>query len=264
MLAVQNIVKKYNNNMILDDISLSIPKGALTGLIGANGAGKSTLLSIMSRLVRQDSGNVYLNDQLISKYKTAEIARQVAVLRQSNNLNLNLTIRELVSFGRYPHTRGRLKSKDYTIIDQALQYLQLQDMQHKSILNLSGGERQRALIAMTVAQDTPCILLDEPLNNLDMKHASAIMSTLHGLVQDTGRTFVVVLHDINCAACYCDYIVALKDCRIVKSGTPEQIMQKTVIDYVFDIDCHIHEICEMRVCIHYNQKVHKDTHNCTC
>ena len=252
MFAIKDIQKKFDNRPILQDVSLTIQKGKLTGLIGSNGAGKSTLLSIMARLIQQDSGSVYLNDKLLTDYKNQEVAKQVAVLRQTNNIGLNLTVRELVAFGRFPHNKGRLKSSDNQIVDGALDFLELKDLQDKSIQQLSGGERQRALIAMVVAQDTPCILLDEPLNNLDMKHASAIMSTLQKLVDNTGRTVVVVLHDINCAACYCHQIVALKNCKIVQTGTPNQIMQKEVIDYIFDIDCQIHDICERKICVHYN------------
>lgn len=251
MFEVKNINKTYDGKTVLDNVSLKVENGKLTGLIGSNGAGKSTLLSIMSRLTKQDCGEVFFNDKLIAEYKNSELAKLVAVLRQSNNLNIRLTIRELVSFGRYPHTKGRLKPSDAKIIDDALAFLSLTDMQNKFIDELSGGERQRALIAMVVAQDTDCILLDEPLNNLDMKHANAIMKTLRDLVDKTNRTVVVVLHDINCAAFYCDQIVALKDCKIFHIGTPDEIMTKEIIDHVFDIDCQIHELCNHKICVHY-------------
>jgi len=252
MFEVKNITKAYNGKSVLDDVSLKIDKGVLTGLIGSNGAGKSTLLSIMSRMTKQDSGEVFLDDKLITEYKNSEVAKLVAVLRQANNINIRLTVRELVAFGRFPHSKGRIKAHDNEIIDKSLEFLSLTSMQNKHLDELSGGERQRALIAMVVAQDTGCILLDEPLNNLDMKHANAIMKTLRDLVDKTGRTVVIVLHDINCAAYYCDKIIALKNCKITNIGTPDEIMKKEIIDNVFDIDCQIHELCDRKVCVHFN------------
>jgi len=251
MFEVKNISKAYDGKTVLDDVSLRIEKSCLTGLIGANGAGKSTLLSIMSRLTKQDSGDVLFDDKLITEYKNSEIAKLVAVLRQANNINIRLTIRELVAFGRFPHSKGRIRADDNKIIDDALEFLSLTEMQHKYLDELSGGERQRALIAMVVAQDTQVVLLDEPLNNLDMKHANAIMKTLRDLVDKTGRTVAIVLHDINCASYYCDQIVALKNCKIANIGTPNEIMTKEIIDNIFDIDCQIHELCDRKVCVHF-------------
>ena len=201
MLSVRNLVKRYGQVTVLDDISLDIPQGKITSLIGPNGAGKSTLLSVMSRLTPKDSGEVWINGVEIGEWKSIKLAQKLAVLRQSNFTNLRLTVRQLVSFGRFPYSQGNLSGADQEIIDAALAYLKLEELQDRYLHQLSGGQRQRAYIAMVVAQDTEYILLDEPLNNLDMRHAVDIMKTLHNLAADLHKTVVIVLHDINFASC---------------------------------------------------------------
>ncbi len=201
MLSVRNLVKRYGQVTVLDDISLDIPQGKITSLIGPNGAGKSTLLSVMSSLTRKDSGEVWIDGVEIGEWKSIKLAQKLAVLRQSNFTNLRLTVRQLVSFGRFPYSQGNLSGADQEIIDAALAYLKLEELQDRYLHQLSGGQRQRAYIAMVVAQDTEYILLDEPLNNLDMRHAVDIMKTLHNLAADLHKTVVIVLHDINFASC---------------------------------------------------------------
>jgi iron complex transport system ATP-binding protein len=201
MLSVRNLVKRYGQVTVLDDISLDIPQGKITSLIGPNGAGKSTLLSVMSRLTPKDSGEVWIDGVEIGEWKSIKLAQKLAVLRQSNFTNLRLTVRQLVSFGRFPYSQGNLSGADQEIIDAALAYLKLEELQDRYLHQLSGGQRQRAYIAMVVAQDTEYILLDEPLNNLDMRHAVDIMKTLHNLAADLHKTVVIVLHDINFASC---------------------------------------------------------------
>jgi iron complex transport system ATP-binding protein len=201
MLSVRNVVKRYGQVTVLDDISLDIPQGKITSLIGPNGAGKSTLLSVMSRLTPKDSGEVWIDGVEIGEWKSIKLAQKLAVLRQSNFTNLRLTVRQLVSFGRFPYSQGNLSGADQEIIDAALAYLKLEELQDRYLHQLSGGQRQRAYIAMVVAQDTEYILLDEPLNNLDMRHAVDIMKTLHNLAADLHKTVVIVLHDINFASC---------------------------------------------------------------
>lgn len=201
MLSVRNVVKRCGQVTVLDDISLDIPQGKITSLIGPNGAGKSTLLSVMSRLTPKDSGEVWIDGVEIGEWKSIKLAQKLAVLRQSNFTNLRLTVRQLVSFGRFPYSQGNLSGADQEIIDAALAYLKLEELQDRYLHQLSGGQRQRAYIAMVVAQDTEYILLDEPLNNLDMRHAVDIMKTLHNLAADLHKTVVIVLHDINFASC---------------------------------------------------------------
>lgn len=251
MLSVRNVVKRYGQVTVLDNVSLDVPKGKITSLIGPNGAGKSTLLSIMSRLIPKDGGEVYIEGREIGQWKSSELARKLAVLKQSNHTNLRLTVRQLVSFGRFPYSQGNLTRADEEIVDQALEYLQLDCIQDKYLHQLSGGQRQRAYIAMVVAQDTEYVLLDEPLNNLDMRHAVEIMKTLQNLVEDLQKTVVIVLHDINFASCYSDHIVAMDHGRIVNAGCTEEIICGDVLGPLYDMDFRIEEINNNRICIYY-------------
>lgn len=167
-------------------------------------------------------------------------------------MNARLTIRELVSFGRYPHSKGRLNAEDIQFIDQALDYMGLMDIQHSYLEELSGGQRQRAFIAMTIAQDTDYILLDEPLNNLDMKHSVQIMKILRRLVDDLGKTVIIVLHDINFASVYSDRIVALKNGRIVKDGPTDEIINSESLREIYDMDIPIKQLSNCRICVYFN------------
>lgn len=195
---------------VIQDVSVEVTPGKITSFIGPNGAGKSTLLSMVSRLLNADTGEVLLDKSDVRRWKSDDFAKRVSILKQSNYMNVRLTIRELVSFGRFPYAKGNLKPEDELKVDEALQYMNLDDLQHNYLDELSGGQRQRAFIAMVIAQDTDYILLDEPLNNLDMKHSVQIMKILRKLVDELGKTVVIVLHDINFASVYSDHIVALK------------------------------------------------------
>src|SRR5699024_986971 len=203
---------------IIEDVSLHIEKGTITSFIGPNGAGKSTIISMISRLITRDEGDITIDGYDVLRTKDKELAKKISILKQSNAINLKLTVRELVSFGRFPYSQGKLNKEDWEKVDEAIAYLELEELQDKYLDQLSGGQRQRAHIAMVVAQDTEFILLDEPLNNLDMRHATQIMKTLRRLVDEMGKTIVIVIHDINFASCYSDQIVALKDGKIVKQG----------------------------------------------
>lgn len=167
-------------------------------------------------------------------------------------MNVRLTIRELVSFGRFPYSKGRLTPKDKEMVDQAIEYMALADMEDAYLDELSGGQRQRAFIAMVIAQDTDYILLDEPLNNLDMKHSVQIMKILRRLVDDLGKTVVIVLHDINFASVYSDRIVALKDGRVVKDGPTEEIIQSDSLKEIYDMDIPIKQLSNCRICVYFN------------
>ena len=196
-IEIKHIHKSYGIKKVVDDVSLTIPTGKITSFIGPNGAGKSTLLGIISRLLAADSGEVYLNNQLLNEQKSTDIARQLAILKQSNHINLRITVEELVAFGRFPYSKGNLTENDRTFISNAIAYMNLDEIRHQYIENLSGGQRQRAYIAMTLAQDTDYILLDEPLNNLDMKHSVQIMQVLYKLVTELNKTVVIVNHEIK-------------------------------------------------------------------
>src|SRR5699024_10159845 len=159
--------------------------------------GKSTLISMISRLIAKDDGEITIDGKDITTSKNKDLAKKISILKQSNSINLKLTVRELMSFGRFPYSQGRLKDEDWQKVDEAIEYMELGDMQHKFLDELSGGQRQRAHIAMVIAQDTDYILLAEPLNNLDMRHSVQIMKTLRRLVNELGKTILIVIHDIN-------------------------------------------------------------------
>ena len=210
MIEVKNITKTYGNKKVVDDVSLNIEEGKITSFIGPNGAGKSTLLSIISKLIKRETGQVIIDGKDVLEWDNKELAKKVSILRQTNNINIRLTIRELVEFGRFPHCGGNLKKEDIENVDQALKYMQLEDIQNKYLDELSGGQRQRAYIAMVIAQNTEYVLLDEPLNNLDMKHSVSMMKVFRRLVDELGKTVVIVMHDINFASVYSDNIVVLR------------------------------------------------------
>ncbi|TCS93238.1 ABC transporter ATP-binding protein [Hazenella coriacea] len=252
MVAVRSVSKKYGHKNVLENVSIQIEKGKITSLIGPNGAGKSTLLSIMSRLIQKDTGEVYIDEQKISQYKSSELAKKISILKQSNHINLRLTIRELVSFGRFPYSQGRLSNEDEEHVNEAIRYMELTELQHKYLDELSGGQRQRAYIAMVIAQDTEYIFLDEPLNNLDMKHSVQIMKILRRLVDELGKTIVIVIHDINFASCYSDQIVALKDGKVIREGSTGEIITQDVLKDIYDMEIRIEKVNENRFCFYYS------------
>ena len=250
-IEIRNITKSYGSKKVVDNLSVTIPTGKITSFIGPNGAGKSTVLSIMSRLLNADSGEIYLNGELLNRKKSSDIAKQLAILKQTNNINLRLTIEDLVSFGRFPYSKGNLTQTDRTFIDNAIAYMDLDDIRHQYIDSLSGGQRQRAYIAMTLAQDTDYILLDEPLNNLDMKHSVQIMQVLRKLVTELNKTVVIVIHDINFASCYSDYIVAMKNGKLVHQGEVNHIMQSTVLQDIYDMAIPIQDIDDHKIAVYF-------------
>lgn len=251
MVMIKGVSKIYNDKKVVEDVSLTIKKGTITSFIGPNGAGKSTLISMISRLISQDNGEITLEGKNIKTAKTNELAKKISILKQSNAVNLKLTVRELVSFGRFPYSQGRLKKEDWDKVDEAIEYLELGEMEDKYLDELSGGQRQRAHIAMVVAQDTEYILLDEPLNNLDMRHSVQIMKTLRRLVDELGKTIVIVIHDINFASCYSDQIVALKDGKVVKQGPTCDVINECVLKDIYDMDFNIQEIDNKRICVYF-------------
>lgn len=251
MVEVRNISKRYGNKYVVRDVSLKIGKGKITSFIGPNGAGKSTVLSIMSRLISKDAGEILIDGKEISQWKSNDLATKISILKQSNHINIRLTVRELVSFGRFPYSKGNLTKEDWEYVDEAITYMELTDMQHKYLDQLSGGQRQRAYIAMVIAQNTEYILLDEPLNNLDMKHSVQIMKVLRRLVDELGKTVVIVIHDINFASCYSDYIVALRDGEVVQEGPTDNIISESVLKDIYDMDIEIQDINENKICVYF-------------
>ncbi|MDE5415392.1 iron ABC transporter ATP-binding protein [Alkalihalobacterium chitinilyticum] len=251
MVVVKGVSKKYGNKNVVEDVFVEIEKGTITSFIGPNGAGKSTLISMISRLIAKDCGLISIDDKELSECKSEDLAKKISILKQSNHLNIRLTVRDLVAFGRFPYSKGNLTKEDWKHVDQAIEYMELGEMENKFLDQLSGGQRQRAFIAMVIAQDTEYVLLDEPLNNLDMKHSVQIMQVLRRLVDELGKTVVIVIHDINFASCYSDHIVALKDGKIVRKGTTPEIINPEALKEIYDMDIHIENINQNRICVYF-------------
>ena len=251
MIEVKNLVKKYGEKKVVDNVSLNIEKGKLTSLIGPNGAGKSTVLSMISRIMSIDSGEVSIDGVKLEKWDQKELSKKISILKQSNNINVRLKIEELVGFGRFPYCEGRLREEDKKFVAEAIEYMKLTDIKDRYLDELSGGQRQRAYIAMVIAQNTEYILLDEPLNNLDMKHSVEMMKVLRGLVDNLGKTVVIVMHDINFASCYSDNIIVLKDGAVVKEANTEEVIVEDFLEDVYDIKFNIKDIDSQKICVYF-------------
>lgn len=239
MIEVEGVHKAYGGKTVLGPLDLTIPAGGITALVGPNGAGKSTLLTIIGRLLDADAGQVRVGGHDVKQAPSKVLAQTMSILRQENHFITRLTVRQLVGFGRFPHSGGRMTLYDHQQVDQALQFLDLSDLADRFLDQLSGGQRQRAYVAMVLAQDTDYLLLDEPLNNLDMQHAVSMMGQLRRAADDLGKTIIIVIHDINFAAAYSDRIVALKEGRLVQLGTPKEIMTPEILSDVFNTEIKI-------------------------
>lgn len=250
-MRIRDLIKKYDGKTVVNSVSFEIPKGKITSLIGPNGAGKSTVMSMISRLIARDGGGIDFEGRDISDWKSKELAKRLAILTQTNNIQMKLTVRELVTFGRFPYSGGHNTEEDERIIDQAIAYMELQDIQDQFIDELSGGQRQRAYIAMVIAQDTEYVLLDEPTNNLDIYHASNMMKIVRRLCDELGKTVILVLHEINYAAFYSDYICAFVDGKVAKFGTVEEVMTKKNLSEIYNVDFEIMEIEGRPLSIYY-------------
>jgi len=251
MIKLENLNKVFSENKVINNVTTEFEKGKVTSIIGPNGAGKSTLLSMASRLVNKDDGFVYINGKEIADWDNKDLAKKLAVLRQSNNVTMRFTVREMVSFGRFPYSQGKLTKDDLEVINSALTYLDLITIQHKYLDELSGGQRQLAYIAMVIAQNTDSIFLDEPLNNLDIKHSLQIMRNIQKLAHEMNKAVVVVIHDINFAACYSDVIIALKKGEIIASGRVEEVIQADVLESIYETPFNIVEVDGKRMCTYY-------------
>lgn len=233
MISLTDVTMTYGDRTVLGPVTLDIPAGGVTALVGPNGAGKSTLLTIVGRLTTATGGRVAVAGLDVTATPGRALAKIVSILRQENHFVTRLTVRELVGFGRFPHSQGRLTAEDHGKIDEAIAFLDLTDLSGRYLDQLSGGQRQRAYVAMVLAQDTDYILLDEPLNNLDIKHAVAMMGQLRRAADELGKTIVIVVHDVNFAAAYADRIVALSEGRVVHVGTPDELMTSSTLEEVF-------------------------------
>src|SRR5690606_6099821 len=231
----------YYDLLVIDGLNVTIPEQKITTIIGPNGCGKSTLLKAISRLLKTKKGTVYLDGKAIHQLPTKEIAKKMAILPQTAEAPAGLTVFELVSYGRYPHRKGigTLKKEDMDQIMWALEVTGLSELKNRPIDALSGGQRQRAWIAMSLAQDTEILILDEPTTYLDMAHQLDILLLLKQLNREEGRTIVMVLHDLNHASRFSDYLIAMRDGALITEGKPEEVMTCSNLQQVFQIDANL-------------------------
>ncbi|WP_276850135.1 Fe(3+) dicitrate ABC transporter ATP-binding protein FecE [Enterobacter oligotrophicus] len=240
-LRTENLTVSYGAQTVLDGLSLALPAGKITALLGPNGCGKSTLLNCFSRLLAPQSGTVWLDQNPIKGLSARQLARRLALLPQHHLTPEGITVRELVSYGRSPWLSlwGRLSVEDNARVNVAMHQTQTQHLAERRLTELSGGQRQRAFLAMVLAQDTPVVLLDEPTTYLDINHQVELMR-LMGELKAQGKTVVAVLHDLNQASRYCDHLVVLANGRVMAQGTPEAVMQPALLKTVFSVEAEIH------------------------
>jgi iron complex transport system ATP-binding protein len=255
-ITTEHLAVAYEDNVVISDLDMRIPRGKITAIIGPNGCGKSTLLKAAGRILKPKNGFVYINGNAIQTLSTREVARRMAILPQSPQAPSGLTVGELVSYGRFPYRNGfgKLKPEEKEIITWALEVTKLTEYETTAVDNLSGGQRQRVWIAMALAQETELILLDEPTTYLDLSYQLEILELLFRLNREQGRTIVMVLHDLNLAARFADYMIALRGGAIIRHGPPELVITPEVLRETFRIAAEVVVEPHTRrpVCIFYN------------
>lgn len=254
-ICVENLKVAYENNTSIEDLNLSFPKGKISIIIGGNGCGKSTLLKTISRINKPVHGDIFINDKNIKKIKEKDIAKEVAFLPQGPVCPSGLTVRQLVAYGRFPHQKmiGGLNSHDKEVIDWAIEQTGLSEFADREVENLSGGQRQRAWIAMTLAQETEIIMLDEPTTYLDLSYQLEVLEILQRLNKEKNITVVIVLHEINNAFKFADHIIGLKKGKIVCEGKPMEVITKETLQEIYGIAAELKqsETGNYPVCVEY-------------
>ncbi|WP_438348430.1 ABC transporter ATP-binding protein [Paenibacillus sp. FA6] len=240
-IKVQQLTLSYGDATIIESLNLAIPKGKITVFIGRNGCGKSTLLHAIARLLKPQSGSVFLDDRDILRMKSKEVAQRLAILPQSPLAPEGVTVEQLVKQGRYPYQSAfkQWTNEDETAVQHALTVTSMNELRERFVHELSGGQRQRAWIALSLAQDTETILLDEPTTFLDIAHQIEVLDLLYDLNREQHRTIVMVLHDINLACRYADHLVAIKDRQVLIQGAPETIITSENIERIYGLKCRI-------------------------
>lgn len=239
MIKINSVKKAYSDEVKIGPLDINIPKAGLTSLIGPNGAGKSTTLLMIGRLLDIDEGQISVANMDISSSKSQDLAKILTILRQENHFVTRLTVRQLVGFGRFPYSKGRLSKRDESIISKYIDFLGLSDLENRYLDELSGGQRQRAYVAMVLCQETEYVLLDEPLNNLDVARSVQMMEHLRHAADEFGRTILTVMHDINFAAKYSDRICAMKDGQIAAFGTVDEVMDSEILTDIFETNIEV-------------------------
>lgn len=240
-LSTHRLTLAYEGKPIVQDLDLEIPPGKITTFVGANGCGKSTLLRGLARLLKPRAGTVCLDGVEISRRSTKAVARRLGLLPQGPVAPADLTVRDLVAQGRYPHQNWlqQWSQEDEQMVTRALVTTGMMPFADRALDALSGGQRQRVWIAMALAQDTEILLLDEPTTFLDLAHQIEVLDLLDELNQTEGRTIVMVLHDLNQACRYADYLVAIREGQIYAQGEPKQVMTEAMVREVFQLECRI-------------------------
>ncbi len=241
-LEVKNLTTGYGDTKIIENLNLTIPEGKVTALIGANGCGKSTLLKTICRIIRPMDGDVLLDGKSIGDYGSRELAKKVAILPQNPTAPGEITVRELVMYGRAPHQGSlfaRTTKEDKEIVQWALKETELLPFADRGITHMSGGQRQRAWIAMAIAQNTDILFLDEPTSFLDVSHQMDVLHLVEHLNKTYNKTIVMVIHELNEAARFADYLVAMKDGKIQYEGTPLEVFHNEMLKDVFGVDSTI-------------------------
>lgn len=247
MIELDKISKNYGSTTVVDNVSLTIQSGGVVGIVGPNGAGKSTMLSIMSRLIKADSGSVRVDGQDVASSSSRDLARRLSVMRQDNHVAARLTVRDLVAFGRFPHNRGRQSADDAERVNTAICFVAMETMADRFLDQLSGGQRQRAFVAMALAQDANYALFDEPLNNLDIHHTVSMMRLFRRMGDQPGKTVIIVLHDLNVAAAYADRIIVMHEGRVVRDGASSDVINSDLLSDVFQVEGEVIEVGGRRV-----------------
>lgn len=240
-LQGQSLTLGYHQQAIIDQLDIDIPKGKITVFVGSNGCGKSTLLKAFARLINPKQGQVILNGANIQQRSTSQVARELSILPQSPQAPESMSVYQLVRMGRYPHQNWlkQWSETDEQKVMEALERASLLDLKDRSVDSLSGGQRQRAWIAMTLAQDTDVILLDEPTTYLDLAHQIDVLDLLYDLNREQNKTIVMVLHDLNLACRYAHFMVAIADKKVFAKGDPSDILDAQNVRHIFGLDCHI-------------------------
>ncbi|MBD8161610.1 ABC transporter ATP-binding protein [Erwinia persicina] len=240
-IAARSLTLSYQNQTIIDDLDISLPKGKVTVLIGSNGSGKSTLLRAFARLLKPHSGSVWVNGGDIQQKSTVNVAQELAILPQSPVAPEGINVRQLVSLGRYPWQNWlqQWSAQDEAEVDAALQRTGTIELADRPVEALSGGQRQRVWIAMTLAQNTGILLLDEPTTFLDLAHQIEVLDLLRDLNRQQNKTIVMVLHDLNLACRYADHLIAVHQRGVVAQGAPQAILSEALVKTVFDLNCRI-------------------------
>lgn len=239
MIKINDISYKIGDTLILSDINLQIAKGGITAIIGPNGAGKTTLINLIAQQIAIQQGSISVDGLDIVSAKPADLALKMALVAQHVGVASRLSVIDLIGFGRWPHSLGQMTEPDHQAVAEALDIFALADLKDRFLDELSGGQRQRAFVAMAFAQATDWLLLDEPLNNLDMYHARSLMQELHSMCHKRGKSIVMIIHEVNYAAAWADHVVGLKQGKVILTGSPSETLTQQGMKNLYGMDVEV-------------------------